>query len=191
MFLSSYTNPNIVAARFSVRLIDVSVGSCVVSLPDCARFHRLAMEGTHSTVNDCNMCVTLVSNVTWSPITLKARVFHGSFEECDQLPLEDAPQVVAGVSTQCDITKTAAAPIYKFASLVVANDYPEAKLRLLNLLAKYRNAIALPGESLRVTNTTKHCIVLKADAQPSYVSSYRLPYSQRTVVEGLMKDFLE
>lgn len=69
----------------------------------------------------------------------------------------------ASVSTQCDITKTAAASMDKLASLVVVHDYPEAKTRLLNFLAKYRNAASLRGESLGVAHTTKHCIVLKAE----------------------------
>ena len=86
---------------------------------------------------------------------------------------------------------TAAASVDKLASFVMAQDYPEAKPRLLDLLTKHRNAIALPWENLGVTHIAKHRIVLKADAQPSYVPSYRQPYSHRAVVEGLMNDYLE
>lgn len=82
------------AARLSVRLKGASVSSCVVSLPDSVRIHRLALEGTLSSVNDCNICDTLVTNATGSPITPTDGAFLGNFEECDPLPLEDAPKVV-------------------------------------------------------------------------------------------------
>lgn len=180
------------AVRFSVRLKGASVGNCVVSLPDSVRIHRLALEGTLSTVREGNMCDALVSNVSGSPITLKDGVFLGNFEQYDHLLLENAPQVIASVSTQCDCTKPSVTVITdSLASLVVAHDYPEAKPRLLDLLTKYRNVVALPGENLGVTHTAQHHIVLKADAQPSYVPTYRLPHSQRAVVEGLMQDYLD
>ncbi len=66
---------------------------------------------------------------------------------------------------------------------VNALDYPEAKHALLNLLAQYRQAIALPGEPLGVTNKVTHHFALQPGAQPSYVPSYWLPRSQRQVVQ--------
>ena len=180
------------ASRLSVRLKGATVGSCVLSLPDTVRVHRLALEGTLSTVSNSHTCDTLVTNLTGSPITLKDGTLLGNFEQHNDLSLEDAPQIVAGVSTQSENTMPlATASVDELASHVVAQDYPEVKPRLLDLLAKHRNAVALPGESLGVTHTAKHSIVLKEGTQPSYVPSYRLPYSQRAVVEGLMNDYLE
>lgn len=75
----------------------------------------------------------------------------------------------------------------KLVFLVILQDYPQAKPRLLELLAICRAAVALPGEKVGVTHTGKHSIVLKVGAQPSYVPSYRLPYSQRAVVERLVQ----
>ncbi|KAK3878420.1 hypothetical protein Pcinc_017004 [Petrolisthes cinctipes] len=69
-----------------------------VRLKDTVRIHRLALEGTLSTVREGNICDTLITNVTGSPIALKDGVFLGIFEQYDQLPLEEASQVIAGVS---------------------------------------------------------------------------------------------
>ncbi len=62
-------------------------------------------------------------------------------------------------------------------------EYPATKPALLQLLAKHRQAIALPGEPLGVTTEITHHIALQPSAQPSYVLSYRLPHSQRQVVQ--------
>ncbi len=70
-------------------------------------------------------------------------------------------------------------------------DYPEAKPALLNLLAQHRQAIALPGEPLGVTNNVTHHIALQPGAQPSYVPSYRLPHSQREVVQQKVDELLQ
>ncbi len=70
-------------------------------------------------------------------------------------------------------------------------DYPETNPALLQLLAKHRQAIALPGEPLGVTNTVTHHIALQPDAQPSYVPSHRLPNSQRQVVQQKVDELLQ
>ncbi len=179
------------ASRLSVRLKHAPVGSCVVSLPDTVRIHRLALEGTLSVVREGNISDALVTNVTGSSITLKDGTLLGNFEQHDS-DLEEVPQVIASVSNESNVTTPSTdTSVDKLASFVISPDYPEVQPRLLNLLGKYRSAIALPGENLGVTHTAKHRIVLTAGAQPSYVPSYRLPYSQRAVVDGLIKDYLE
>ena len=61
---------------------------------------------------------------------------------------------------------------------------------LLTLLANHKSALALPGESLGVTERITHSITLKPDARPSYVPSYRLPHSQRAVVKDKIDKIL-
>ncbi len=75
--------------------------------------------------------------------------------------------------------------------LVNIFDYPEGKNELLDLLASYRNAVALPGEPLGVTSHVSHHIALKPDTNPVYIPSYRLPHGQRAVVDGLVKNMLK
>ncbi len=70
-------------------------------------------------------------------------------------------------------------------------DYPEAKPALLQLRAQYRQAIALPGEPLGVINKVTHHIALQPGAQPSYVPSYRLPHSQKQVVQQKVDELLK
>ncbi len=70
-------------------------------------------------------------------------------------------------------------------------DYPEAKPTLLNLLAQYRQTIALPDEPLGVTNKVTHHNALQPGTQTSYVPSYRLPQSQRQVVQQKVDELLQ
>ena len=70
-------------------------------------------------------------------------------------------------------------------------DYPEAQPALLLLLAQQRQAIALPGEPLCVTNKVTHHIALQPGAQPSYVPSYQLTHSQKQVVQQKVDELLQ
>ncbi len=77
-----------------------------------------------------------------------------------------------------------------FDSHVKVMDYPELKASLLSLLNKYRDVIALPGEPLGATDKTKHHIKLKPNTHPVYIPAYRLPHSQRQIVDQQVKDML-
>ncbi len=68
-------------------------------------------------------------------------------------------------------------------------DYPATKPALLQLLAKHRQVIDLPGEPLGVSNKVTHHIALQPGAQPSCVPSYRLPHSHRQVVQQKVDEF--
>ncbi len=70
-------------------------------------------------------------------------------------------------------------------------DYPDAKPALLKLLGQYRQAIALPGEPLGVTTQVTHHIALQPNTQPTYVPSYRLPHSQKQIVQQKVDELLK
>ncbi len=76
-------------------------------------------------------------------------------------------------------------------SLVKLVDYKEHRPSLLSLLNKYRSAIALLGESLGATSKAEHLIRLKSGAKPVYIHAYRLPHSQRKVVNEQINDKLQ
>ncbi len=59
-----------------------------------------------------------------------------------------------------------------FNSHVKVLDYPELKPSHLNLLNKYQDVIALPGELLGATDKTEHHIKLKPDTHPVYIPAY-------------------
>ncbi len=62
--------------------------------------------------------------------------------------------------------------------------------KLLHLLARYRNVVALPGEPLGCTDLIHH-IPLDEGTRSIYVPSYRFPHSQRFVVDKYIEDMLE
>ncbi len=77
-----------------------------------------------------------------------------SFEESLPLP-------VAGVTAHdADVTDLTGVMAQLKPDINVL-DYPATKPALLQLLAKYRQAIALPGEPLGVTNKVTHHIALQ------------------------------
>ncbi len=76
-------------------------------------------------------------------------------------------------------------------SVVNVVDYPEMKHSLSDLLGRYRDAIALPGESLGLTDRTAHHIRLKPGTHPVYVAAYRLPHSQKAAVDNMVQDMLD
>ena len=179
------------SARVSVRLPSAPIASCVLSLPDTSRIHSLALEGTLSAVRDGHITDALVTNLTGSPINLKSGVSLGSFELDDSLSFDEAPNFVSAVSAQSDATPNLAEVISELTPHIKVSDYSESSSQLLNLLARYRSAIALPGDRLGATTKATHRIVLKADSKPCYTPPYRLPHSQRATVDSLVDDMLK
>ncbi len=131
----------------------------------------------------------LVTNTSFAPITLKQGVLLGTFEMFDASSLEESsPLPVACVSTQLD--EDLSDVVAQLSPHVKTLAYPEGKSALLELLAKHRHAVALPGETLCLTNRLTHHIALQHDAKPSFVPFYRLPHSQRQVVQQKVDELL-
>ncbi len=106
--------------------------------------------------------------------------FLGIFEVLDLSSIEEPlPLPVSRINAQntdvTDLTDVMA----QLRPHVNILDYPQAKSALLHLLTQHRQAISLPGEPLGVTNKITHHIAFQCGAQPSYVPSYRLQYSQK------------
>ena len=178
------------AASIPVRLSDAAVGSDVLSVPDSMKVSRLSLESTLSSVDAHNMTHALVSNASGAPINLKKGVCLGHFEVFESSSLEESsPFPVASVSAQPrdeDLSDVVA----QLAPHVKSPDYPDGKPALLKLLAQHRQAVALPGEPLGLTDRVTHTITLQPDAKPSYVPSYRLPHSQRLVMQQKVDELL-
>ena len=179
------------AHRVPIRVKDIPIGSYVLSLPDSIRVKTLALEGTLTIVRDGHLTDALVTNVTGSAITLKHGVHLGSFTVIDGTFFQDPPSlVVAAVSTQPAHASDSAELAIQLGPHVKVLDFPEARPRLLDILATHRQALALPGEPLGVTDRVTHRIDLKPGTRPIYVPSYRLPHSQRKVSSGLVDGML-
>ncbi len=69
--------------------------------------------------------------------------------------------------------------------------YGETKPTLLQVLEMHTRAITLPGEPLGITHCALHYIKLKPGSNPVYINAYKLPHSQRQLVEELIKNMLD
>ena len=70
-------------------------------------------------------------------------------------------------------------------------DFPERTDELIKILETYRDVVALKGEKLGRTQNIKHTIVLNSNAKPFFIPNYRLPISQRTIVDELITKMKE
>ncbi len=102
---------------------------------------------------------------------------------------ESSPLPVDGVSTKL-VEEDDSDVVAQLSEHVKKLYYLEGKSALLKLLAKHRQAVALPGEALGLTNRLRHHIFLQPDAKPSLILSYRLPHSQRQVVQQKVDELL-
>ncbi len=148
---------------------------------------------TPNTVREGGRTVTIVVNTTGGPVKLRNGVFLGRALAFDGQvlpePLELKHTPVAAVNQPCAGDKTSQAS--SLGSFLKVGDYSEVKGPLLKLLHQYHDVIALPGESLGNTDTTKNKIRVKPDNKPVYIQVYRLPHSQRQVVDEQVKDMLD
>ncbi len=109
------------------------------------------------------------------------------------MSLLDPPRLIASVqSFPADAASQDTADIMRdIAPYVKVLDFPEAKPSLLDLQVKNRSMLALPGESLGVTHKVSHHIALQLGTRPSYTQVYRLPHSQKAVVEDMIQGMLK
>ncbi len=125
------------------------------------RLHRLSLDSTLSTVCTNHISDAFVTNETRYPIPLKNGAAFGTYEIIDLSSIEESiPHPAAGVDAQTSDVTNPADVIPPLMPHIKVLDYPDAKPALLKLLAQYRQAIALPGEPLEVTNKVTHHIAL-------------------------------
>ena len=179
------------ATKVPVRILHAPVGTNVISQPDSMRIQRLAFEGTLSTVRTDHVTDALVTNLTGSSITLKDGVHLGSFSVIDEASFQDSPPLIRAVDSKSVSSCSSAELITQLETHVRVVDFPAEKQRLLDTLAAHRQAIALPGEPLGVTDRVQHHIELQPNTRPIHVASYRLPHSQRKVAQKLVDGMLD
>lgn len=189
---ANYDIPSRVAKRIKVRVPEAPIGSDVC-LEGIGSVKRLAVESTLSTVRESHITDALVVNTTGGPIRIKQGVFLGKCLVYDKKVVPE-PSIMPGacvssVSQSAVDTELGQGPT--LGSLVNVVDYPEMRPALLDLLGKYRNVLAFPGEPLGVTAKAKHHIRLKPNTKPVYIPAYRLPHSQRAIVDDMIHDMLD
>ncbi len=175
--------PDRVAMHIPISLPHAPIESDVCFTGPC-KPKRLAMESTFSTVREGHVASALVVTTTGGPVRVKHGVYLGDGLVYDRkllpTPLEFPTACVAAMQSSADIELGQDPTL---SSLVNVVDYPEQKHLLLDLLHEYRDAIALPGEPLGSTEHTEHRILLKPNTKPVYIPAYRLPHSQRAIVD--------
>ena len=184
--------PSRTAVHLPVSVPNATVG-CDICLEGPSKLNRLAVEPTLNTVREGNQTIALVVNSTNCPVKLKQGVLLTQALVYDRQvvsePMDLPDTCVASVQSSKQDSETTHAPTLD--SLVVVKDYPELRHSLIELLSKYRDVIALPGEPLGATNMTEHHIKLKPDTRPVYIPAYRLPHSQREEVNKRVEEMLQ
>ncbi len=183
--------PDRAAKMITIRVDKIQVGSdaCINGAPNT---HRTGVESTLSKVRGGNLTEALVVNTSGAPITLKQDQRIGQVLVYDR-QVASEPELssvyASAISSQShDATAQRSASLVPF--IKVAH-YSEMKPILLQVLEMHRGAIALPGKPLGVTHCAEHHIKLKPGSNPVYTNAYKLPHSQRQLVEELIKDMLD
>ena len=184
--------PHNVAMHIPVAVPEAGVG-CDICLEGPSRVKRLVIESTLNTVLEGHKTVALVVNTSGGPVRIKQGVLLSKALVYDRRvipePFEFPTACVASMGKLPRDSEQGLVPTLD--SLVTVVDYPELKQPLMALLGRYRRVLALPGESLGATDKTEHHIRLKQGIQPVYIPAYRLPHSQRLIVDDQIKDMLE
>ena len=190
--IGNHLIPDRMAVLIPVSIPKVPLG-CDVCMEGPSRVNKLAVEPTLTTVHTENQTSVLAVNMSGGPINLKQGVFITQALVYDQKVVPEALEVpaasVASLSGSAgDIEQGMGPTLSSFVNVV---DYPDAKHSLLELLQRYRDVIALPGEPLGSTHHAQHYIKLKPNTHPVYIPAYRLPHSQREVVDKQIKEMLD
>ena len=186
---------HIIPPRTAVN-VPVSVPHAQIGTDVClegpSNLNRLSVEPTLNTIAENNTTIAAVVNSSDQPVKLKPGVNLTKVLIFDRKVVPescDIPEAcVAPVLSSTPDTEPGKAPT--LSSFVTDVDYPQAKHSLLDLLNRYRDVVALPGEALGTTNLTEHVIKLQPNVTPIYVPAYRLPHSQRGAVEEQVESML-
>ena len=190
--IGNHEIPDRMAAHIPVSIPSIPVGYDVC-LEGPSRVNKLTVEPTLNTIHEGNRTTVLAVNNSGGPVKLKQGVFLTQALVYDRKVLPEALEVpatcVASVSNSAGDIEQGTVPT--LSSLVNVVDYPEWRHSLVELLQRYRDVVALPGESLGSTTYTQHYIKLKPNTPPVYIPAYRLPHSQREVVDKQINEMLE
>ncbi len=190
--IGDHVIPPKTAAHIPLSVPQATFG-CDICLEGPSHVAALAVESTLTTVQEGNRTIALVVNTMAGPLKLRKGVLLAQVLAFDgqviPTPIQ-LPSVSVGAihDSSASTEKSSTASLD---SLVKVVDYPEHRPSLLSSLNKYRTVIALPGEPLGATSKAEHLIRLKSGAKPAYIPAYRLPHSQRQVVDEQIDDMLQ
>ncbi len=178
--------------RIKIRVPEAPVGSDIC-LEGIGNVSRLAVESTLSTVRKGHVPDALVVNTTEGSVRIKQGLFLGECLVYDKKVVPEPiilPRACISSVSQCAFD-TERGQMPTLCSSVSVVDYSEMRSALLDLLGKYRNVLAPPGEPLGVTDLAEHHIRLKPNTKPVYIPAYRLLHSQRATVDDMIHDMID
>ncbi len=184
--------PNRAPKMITIR-VDKAQGGSDVCIDGTSNTHRIAVESTVSRVREGNLTEALVVNTSGTPITLKHGQHIGQVLVYDS-QIASEPEVLPSVYISAISNQSHDGTAQQSPSLepfIKAAHYNELKSTPLQVLEMHRKVISLPGKPLRVIHCAEHHIKLKPGSNPLYINAYKLPHSQRQLVEGLIKDMLD
>ncbi len=160
--------------------------------------YALTLEPTLATVREGNTAYALVVNNSGGPVRLRKGVLltralaYGAQVSSEPLDVDLTSLPIGAVAdVRLGGENTSPKVDNHLDSHVKVEDYPELCARLLETLTRYRDTIALSGEALGATSLMAHNIKLKPGTRPVYIPVYRLPQSQRQVVNEQIEEMLE
>ncbi len=160
--------------------------------------HALTLEQTLATVREGNTADALVVNNSGDPVRLHKGVLltralvYGAQVSSEPLDLDLTSLPIGAVAdVRLGGDNTSPKVDNNLDSHVKVEDYPELRACLLETLTRYRDTIALSGEALGATSLMAHNIKLKPGTRSVYIPAYRLPHSQRQVVNEQIEEMLE
>ncbi len=170
--------PTHVAMHIPISVPKATVG-CDICIEGPSQVQRVYVEPILTTMRDGHNTTALVVNTTGGSVKLKHGLFLSKALVYDQRVVPKPPEFPQACVTSVDQSPSNSerGQDPTLSSYVSVVDYPELTERLLKLLGRYREAIAVPGEPLGATSCLEHHIKLKPGTQPIYVPAYRLPHS--------------
>ena len=161
-----------------------------ITLPENTKVIGLILEsGIHYIEN--NVISVKVYNCRSGNIRLEKGTCIGEVELYDHEVIIENPDKVENTHNVHSVTQTSNAMnsdrVNKITNELNIVDFPEHREKLVNLLRKYDDIIAVKGDKLGVTNKIFHHIAIPENTKPIYIPSYRVPHSQKEIIEEGVK----
>ena len=190
--LGNHRIPSRTAAHIPISVPKSTIG-CDILLDGATKNRKIEVEPAINTVREGHTTTALVVNSTPSVISLKQGEFLTQALAYDKQVTPD-PMVLPQACIASLVTPQVGdetIPSRTLDSLVECGDYPELKENMVSMLEQFRDVVALPGEPLGLTALTEHHIKLKPNTSPVYIPAYRLPHSQRAIVDKQVAELLD
>ena len=166
-------------------------GKSCITLPEFCNVNGLSYQSSVHTI-ERNTLFVHIANDRSGPLELHKGTQIGSVETYnhDFRIEEELPQDLKGVVgtlNPVDLVDRRS----KIGTQINKLDYPSYFHRLVELLVKYDDAIALKGDRLGKTNVIKHHINIPPGTPPVFIPAYRIPVSQKEKINQSINEMLD